>query len=187
MARSDDGPASSAESPRDPSRDPPRDPPGEHGFRQAKDVCLRQLAARARSRGELEATLARKGFAEDIIEQVLGKVEAAGLINDADFAETWVRSRHTHQGLGRRVLHAELVRKGVAKEVADAAVADVDDEAEKDRARALVRKRLSSLDRVDETTAFRRLVAMLARKGYSEGLSYAVASEELGADHDRTV
>lgn len=149
-------------------------------YRRAKDVCFRQLAVRARSRAELRATLARKEFDPDMIEHVLDRFEVGGFIDDADFAESWVRSRHTHQGLGRRALRAELLHKGVAEEVADEAVRDVDDSAEEERARMLVRKRLRSLAQADETSALRRVIGMLARRGYSEALSYVVAREELG-------
>ncbi|MBA0125671.1 regulatory protein RecX [Haloechinothrix sp. YIM 98757] len=154
-------------------------------FRQVKDICLRRLAARPRTRAELRDAVARKGFDGDVIEQVLDKLEAARLIDDADFAATWVRSRQTHQGLGRRALRAELLRKGVSKEIADEVVSGVDEGDEEARARALVRKKLPSLQRVDSTTALRRVVAMLARKGYPEGLSYTVASEELGVLGER--
>ena len=45
-----------------------------------------------------------------------------------------------------------------------------------------MRKKLSSLERFDEGTKTRRLVGMLARKGYSPGLAYAVVKEELALD-----
>jgi regulatory protein len=57
----------------------------------------------------------------------------------------------------------------------------VDSAAEESRARELVRKRLRGLASVDELTAIRRLVTMLARKGYTEGMSYRVVREELRA------
>jgi regulatory protein len=43
-----------------------------------------------------------------------------------------------------------------------------------------VRKQLPSLLTLDRTTATRRLVGMLARKGYSAGLAFAVVKDELG-------
>jgi regulatory protein len=46
----------------------------------------------------------------------------------------------------------------------------------------LVRKKLRSLERFDDVTKTRRLVGMLARKGYSPGLAYAVVKDELASD-----
>ncbi|MFB9595959.1 regulatory protein RecX [Saccharothrix longispora] len=147
--------------------------------RKATDICYALLTARARTRVELRDALLRKGIREETADLVLGKFDRAGLIDDAAFAEVWVRSRHTHQGLGRRALALELRRKGVADEVAAEAVAAVDDEAEEDRARDLVRKKLRTMSGLDDTTRIRRLVAALARKGYAEGLAYRVVKDEL--------
>ena len=47
---------------------------------------------------------------------------------------------------------------------------------------SLVRKKLRSLQRFDEVTKTRRLVGMLARKGYAPGLAHALVREELGAE-----
>lgn len=42
-----------------------------------------------------------------------------------------------------------------------------------------MRKKLRSLSRVDDVTATRRLVGMLARKGYGSGMAFAVVRDEL--------
>ncbi|WP_242613421.1 regulatory protein RecX [Herbihabitans rhizosphaerae] len=142
-------------------------------------MCYRLLTVRARTRLELEQALRSKGIPDDVAESTLGKFDRAGLIDDASFAETWVRSRHEYQGLGRRALKAELRRKGVTDDVAAEAVDMVDADAEEERARGLVRKKLRAMGAADEQTKVRRLVGMLARKGYSEGLSFRIVREEL--------
>jgi regulatory protein len=168
-----DGPPT-AEGRRAQKAEAPQDP-----VQQAKDICLRLLTARPRTRVELAQALTRKGIEPDVAEQVLGRLDEVGLIDDAAFAEVWVRSRHNFQGLSRRALAMELRRKGVADESAAEALAAVDSEAEEDRARQLVRKRLRVLANADEPTKIRKLVGMLARKGYAEGLAYRVVKEEL--------
>lgn len=153
---------------------PPEDP-----VQQAKDICLRLLTVRPRTRVELAQALARKGVEEDVASQVLDRLDEVGLIDDAAFAEVWVRSRHNFQGLSRRALAMELRRKGVADESAQEALATVDSEAEEERARGLVRKRLRALSGADEAAKVRKLVGMLARKGYAEGLAYRVVKDEV--------
>jgi regulatory protein len=155
---------------------PPEDP-----VQRARDACLRLLTARPRTKAELRQALLRKGIEEEVADQVLARLDEVGLVDDAAFAELWVRSRHTHQGLGRRALATELRRKGVADEIAAEAVATVDADAEEDRARQLVRKRLRSLGGADEASRVRKLVGMLARRGYSEGLAFRVVRDELRA------
>ncbi|MFQ6266909.1 regulatory protein RecX [Kutzneria viridogrisea] len=161
----------------------PAELPPEKGVdlvRKAQDLCVRQLTVRARSREELRQAMTKREIPEEVAELVLGRLDRAGLLDDAAFAEEWVRSRHTHRGLSRRALVAELRRKGVADSVAAEAASAVDEEDERERARELVRKRMGSLGSVDETTKLRRLVGVLARKGYSEGLAIRVVREELG-------
>jgi regulatory protein len=148
---------------------------------RARDICLRLLTVRPRTRAELRQSLLRKEIEEDVADQVLSRLDEVGLVDDAAFAEVWVRSRHTYQGMGRRALATELRRKGVADDVAAEAVATVDADAEEERARELVRKRLRSLTGADETARIRKLVGMLARRGYSQGLAFRVVRDELHA------
>jgi len=158
----------------------------EEQAQRAKDICLRLLTARPRTRAELRQALLRKEVTEEVADQVLGRLDEVGLIDDAAFAEVWVRSRHTYQGLGRRALAMELRRKGVDDETAAEAVATVDSEAEEERARQLVRKRIRSLPTGDETSRIRKLVGMLARRGYPEGLAFRVVRDELRAAGQET-
>jgi regulatory protein len=151
----------------------------------AREICLRMLTDRARTRQELAQALARKGVPEDAAAAVLDRFDEVGLIDDAAFAGQWVRSRHAHRGLGRRAIAVELRRKGVADDVAGEALAEVDGESEERRAHELVDRKLRSLT-VDtpeqRASAGRRLVGMLARKGYGAGTAYRVVREAL-AEH----
>ncbi len=148
----------------------------------ARTILLDQLTGRARSRSELRAKLAARQVPSEIAERLLDRFEEVGLVDDAAFARSWVESRQTGKGLAPRALAHELRRKGVPDEVAREALATVDDEAQREAARALVRRKLRSLRAVDTAVATRRLVGMLGRKGYSSGLAFAVVREELDAD-----
>ncbi len=148
----------------------------------ARDVCYRLLAGRDRTRTELEQALRRKEIPDEVIESVLAKFDKAGLIDDEAFAATWVRTRHANQGLGKRAIAMELRRKGVDDDVVAEAVAAVDDDAEVERAGQLVRRKLGAMRTLETQVKIRRLVAMLARRGYSEGMAYRVVRAELAAD-----
>ena len=147
--------------------------------KKAKEICFDLLAVRPRTQEELRQALRRKGFDDETSETLLGKLDRAGLVNDAEFAELWVKSRHANRGLSRTALVAELRRKGVDGELAEQAAGEVDRESEEQRARELVRKKLGSLGNVDEQAALRRLLGLLARKGYPQGLAYTVIRDEL--------
>lgn len=150
----------------------------------ARAICLRLLTDRARTRQELAQALRRRGVPDDAANSVLDRFDDVGLIDDQAFAAQWVRSRHAYRGLGRRALAVELRRKGVADGVAGEALAAVDTESEERRARDLVERRLRGL-RTDtdehRAAAGRKLVGMLARKGYGAGIAYRVVREALAA------
>ncbi|WP_197381023.1 recombination regulator RecX [Mycolicibacterium mengxianglii] len=154
---------------------------------QARSVCLRLLTARARTRAELEGQLAKRGFPDDVSTQVLDRLASAGLIDDADFAEQWVRSRHANAGKGKRALAAELRTKGVDDEVIASALEDIDAGAERLRAEQLVQSKLrrEPLNDGDDVKVMRRLVGMLARRGYNQSLALDVVRVELDAEHQR--
>ena len=145
----------------------------------ARKILLDQLAGQARSRKELSDKLAKKLVPDDVATRLLDRFEEVGLVDDEAFARSWVQSRQPGKGLARRALAQELRRKGLDDEVAREALEEVDPADEEEAARVLVRKKLRSLSRVDDTTATRRLVGMLARKGYGSGVAFAVVKDEL--------
>lgn len=116
----------------------------------------------------------------------MDRLTTAGLVDDEDFAAQWVQSRHTYSGKGKRALAAELRTKGVSAENAAAALARIDGDAERSRAAELVAKKLRS-ENLDDggIKAARRLVAMLARRGYGQSMAYDVVKNALASENDR--
>jgi regulatory protein len=159
---------------------PPADPEA-----VARKILLDLLTGQARSRSELADRLAKKNVPDDVATRLLDRFEEVGLVDDDAFARAWVASRQPGKGLARRALAQELRRKGIDDEVAREALDEIDPADEEAAARVLVRKKLRTLARVDDTVATRRLVGLLARKGYPSGLSFAVVREELAADESR--
>ncbi|CAN5784023.1 hypothetical protein BH20ACT6_BH20ACT6_05710 [soil metagenome] len=140
---------------------PPADPE-----QVARQILLRRLTDQPRSRAELASTLAAKGVPDEVASRVLDRYEEVGLVDDRAFATAWVGSRHRGRGLGRRALARELRRKGIDDDVARKALAEVCDYDEEAAAAELVRRKLPAMRRLDPVRAQRRLLGMLARKGY---------------------
>ncbi|HEY8533199.1 MAG TPA: regulatory protein RecX [Micromonospora sp.] len=147
-------------------------------WERAREICLRQLAVRPRTRAELAAALARRGIAHEVAERVLDRYGEVGMIDDAAFARAWVSSRHHGRGLARRALARELRQRGVDDAIVEAALSEVDEETEAATARELVDRKLRSMSGTPDVL-FRRLVGMLARKGYAPALAIGVVKEAL--------
>jgi regulatory protein len=155
---------------------------------QARALCLRLLTARARTRAELAGQLAKRGYPDDVNTRVLDRLADVGLVDDVDFAEQWVHSRRVNAGKGKRALAAELHTKGVDNDVITSVLSDINPDAERDRAEELVRKKLrreNLSDQAADARVTRRLVGMLARRGFSQGMAYDVVSVELAGERER--
>ncbi|QFG25609.1 recombination regulator RecX [Actinomadura sp. WMMB 499] len=187
---SGDPSAAAHDDPHDDPHDDRRDGPRERGASRpaaeprdpearARDICLRLLTGSPRTRAQLADALRRKDVPDDVAERVLSRFTDVGLIDDEAFAQAWVQSRHTGRGLAKRALAAELRRRGVADETVNDAVEVLDPAREEETARALVARRLPATRGVDPAKRMRRLVGMLARKGYPPGLAFRVVKEAL--------
>ncbi|GAB2981772.1 regulatory protein RecX [Nocardioides montaniterrae] len=153
----------------------------------ARKILLDQLTGQARSRHELAQRLAKKNVPEEIANRLLDRFEEVGLIDDEAFARLWVDSRQRTRGLARTALAQELRRKGIADDTAKTVLAEVDRDDEEETARSLVRKKARRMAGLDPQVATRRLVGMLARKGYGPGMAFAIVRSELakiGAEVD---
>jgi regulatory protein len=144
----------------------------------ARAICLRQLTSRARSRAELAETLRKRGVPDEAAERVLDRFVEVGLIDDAALAAGLAAAQHAERGLARRAVAMKLRKRGLAGE-ADSALAPIDADSELAKARELVARRRNALAGLPAEVQARRLVGLLARKGYPPGLSYSVVKESL--------
>ena len=115
---------------------------------------------------------------------MLDELEQSRLVNDHDFAMEWVRQRHELRGKSRSVLDQELQRKGISPEHRAAALEQVDDDAEYDCAREFAAKKARQItkppaDYAEQEKYLRRIVGVLARRGFASGMSFAIAKEAL--------
>ena len=154
-------------------------------YTRAKTIVYNQLAYSAKTRGQLRKKLQSEGFEAELIEPLLDKFEAAKLIDDAEYAETFVRQKSRTKKLSRAALRRELAERGVRGEEAENALAQRTDEQEREDAAELVRKKLRPgmdlSDRAEKDRVTRRLLGILARRGYSSSVSMPVIREELAA------
>ena len=152
-------------------------------YTRAKTIVYNQLAYSAKTRGQLRKKLRTEGFDTELIEPLLDKFEAAKLIDDAEYAQTFVAQKSRTKKLSRAALRRELAERGVRGEEAENALAQRTDEQEREDAAELVRKKLRPgmdlSDRAEKDRVTRRLLGMLARRGYSSSVSMSVIREEL--------
>ncbi len=145
------------------------------------DRALRLLAARSRSRRELQSRLLRAGFDAAEVEDELARLESVGLVDDEVFARQFAEHAQTARRAGRRGVASALLAKGVARDIVDRTLDDLGGDEER-RARELARARAARLGGLEPAVAFRRLVSFLVRRGYDASIARAAAREALALE-----
>jgi regulatory protein len=130
---------------------------------QAYESAIRFLGNRPRSSNEVRRKLAGKNTPDAVIEIVITRLEAAGYINDLEFARYWVRNREESRPRGSIALRAELRERGVPPAIIDEVLAEQDAVPLALRA---AEKKVQSLRGTDRQTFRRKLSGFLMRRGF---------------------
>jgi regulatory protein len=151
--------------------------------------ALRLLSFRARSAKELEKRLLEKGEPAAGVAAALARLAAAGLLDDTRYAEARARTGIVGKARSRRRIEEDLVHRGVAREVAGAAVrraladAGTDEAAVAERA---ARKKMRSLASLDPRAQREKLYAFLARQGHPASVVRQVVRAVLATSVDES-
>lgn len=138
---------------------------------------MRFLAARPRTRYELERRLRRAGAQDATVETTLQRLGELGYLDDAAFARWWGEQRDRHAPRGRRLIEAELRRSGVPSDVIESYRDEHDDPVrapedvglpgtEEERASEALFRHLRGRPLPDDPKARQRIGMFLMRRGF---------------------
>ena len=142
---------------------------------RAKNVLLHQLSHSMKTRFQLQEILKKREIPDEIAQQVLDRFTEAQLIDDAVFAAAYVRTR-LENGRSVSAIRGELRRKGVAQELIEAELVDVDSDREQEIANKLAANRYSRMLNLEAEVRKRRLLGFLQRRGFSQAIAYRAIS-----------
>jgi len=136
---------------------------------RAREAALHLLSFRGRTAVEMRRRLLEKGYSETVAVRCVEELVERGLIDDASFAESFVRDRLRFRPRGSQRLLQELRTKGVDWETARATVHGVWKQEEVSETDLVRQAAAKWTPRAGETTlrARRRLYNFLARRGFS--------------------
>jgi regulatory protein len=135
----------------------------------AREAAFQQsmlfLGYRPRSVQEVRDNLQKHEIPAAVIDEVLKRLQETGLLNDQQFAQTWVENRNTFRPRSRRALSLELRRKGLDDEI----VQDVLNENVDEDALALeaARKYVRKVQGLEWPEFRQKLGGFLGRRGFS--------------------
>lgn len=139
---------------------------------KAVQAALHFLAARPRSRAEVERRLTTKGHAPEAIDAALARLEERTYVDDEAFAAYWVDNRNRFRPRSAAALRYELRQKGVDNAAIEAATEEMDEEA---AAWSAVEGRLGRWQTLEKDEFEQKAISFLARRGFSFSISRQTA------------
>lgn len=136
----------------------------------ALEYALKLLGYRARTEKELQERLAGKRYEPEVIGDVLVKLVKANLVNDQEFANNYARDKLSISRRGPRRIYFELIRRGIAKDIADQATKLINKDEELEVAQVLLQSRQRQWAKLDPLARKRRAIGLLARRGFSPNI-----------------
>ncbi len=140
----------------------------------AHEAALRLLSNRARSAKEMRTRLRMRGIDAAAIDEEVARLQNSGLLNDEQFARSWVADRSRTAPRGRRMLRYELLGRGIDPQAVEEATSGIDD-LETARGLARTRARGSALDSYELFMS--RVGGFLRRRGFSYDVVATVIRE----------
>jgi regulatory protein len=136
----------------------------------AKALAIRWLARRDLSRAEVSQRLRRRGIEEPEVARTLDDLVSLGYLSDARYASAVVAQRKGRYGK-RAIAHA-LTERGIARDDADNALAQLAGSDESAEALALWQRRFGQAPRDERDKA--RQVRFLQARGYPLSVALSV-------------
>lgn len=140
----------------------------------AEKALLKKLRTRSLSVSEARGILREHDLDDAAIESVIASMDEYGYVDDAALADQLVHAGVDRKGQGRQLIAQTLAKRGIPRDVADAALAALPDD-DLERALEFARGKARSMRDLDRDTALRRLSGQLARRGYSGSLAMTAA------------
>ena len=148
----------------------------------AREAALKLLERTRRTRSDLSRRLRDRGFTAEVIQAVLERLGAVGLVDDVEYARAFLAGRWGRRAAGWRKLEQDLFRRGITPEDAAAARALLEREAGAADEAQMARRTLEQVARryagLESRVRRQRLYALLVRRGFARETVDEVLREE---------
>jgi regulatory protein len=148
---------------------------------KAYQHAVRFLSFRSRSQMEVENHLRSKDYAPDVISQTIERLTHEQVLDDEAFVRFWLEDRERFRPRGERGLRYELRQKGIADEVIDTVLADLDED---QLAWAAVEPKLRQWQQLDEANLKKKIFGFLSRRGFAYDVAQTVCRRAWESLHE---
>ena len=136
---------------------------------------LRFLSYRARSIKEMRDRLIKKKASDEVIEKIITLLLEQNLLNDKDFAQSWMESRLRSRPKSMSVIKQELIQKGISRDILEEVLIDTK-EVDRESIKKVIEKAKKKYSHLELREQKEKIAGYLGRRGYS----WDVISKELG-------
>lgn len=136
------------------------------GFEIALQQAIHFIEFRPRTEAEVRTRLEKDEIQAEVIDEVLVRLRAGGLLDDTRFAQSWVENRSAFRPRSRRALEIEMRRKGLDAEAIEKALVDVDQSQEENLAYQAAQKQMRKFGHLERLEFRSKLGSFLARRGF---------------------
>lgn len=148
---------------------------------QALQSLMRMCARSERSSGDALRLMKRWGLTDEDARKVLVRLQTERFIDDARYAEAFVRDKLNLSGWGAYKIKMTLRTKGVSKEIIDEVVAPMISETNMaERLEDIMRRRMRTLRYKSAYDAKTKLIRFAASRGYDLDEAVECASKIVG-------
>lgn len=150
---------------------------------EAMAFVRRSTSATPQAEGRVRTKLAERGWPSAVIDLALERARRERLVDDPAMAAALVEERRA-KGHAPARIRRDLRERGFGDAVLDAALGAAESEDPQAAAFAVAQEKAATLTAVPTETAFRRVAAFVARRGYPDGLARKVARDAVFASRD---
>jgi regulatory protein len=145
-----------------------------------RQALLKLIERSSKSSGQLRTALLEKEFPVQLVDQMIDRFIEVGLIDDMALAKDLTEVAVSRKSKAKSVISRELRAKNFPQEAIDAAISEIDSEAELEVAKKLAESRYRQLLKLEPEVRTRRLSSYLMRKGYSSSVVWTAVRHASG-------
>jgi len=144
----------------------------EYFYQQA----IRFLSYRARSEKEIRDFLTKKSknkflqltslSSKEYIENIIQRLKKENLINDNEFADTWIEQRLNFNPKGKNVLRLELLQKGIDGQLVEEKINTISSQNFEKAAKEILRRKIKLYSHFKKRELKDKLIKHLLRRGF---------------------
>lgn len=152
----------------------------EDNYGKGKNYALKIIERGMKSKKELQDKLKLKEYSEGDIDRIISFLSEYGYVNDDQYAKYYIESYKNTKS--RLLIKHALILKGIDKDIIEKYLLFIEDDAERNKAKALAFKKYNLLKGKDKNCMRKKIGDMLIRRGYEYHLIKSVINEILEED-----